>query len=194
MSRVHAAVVSLRVQGDQGPDPAAEGHGRAQVMAEVSARQAARSCRTHGRQPGVLARRLPARRFSAELLEELRNSPPRSSTRVRRRHVTIRHLYIERRMTPLNLYSSRPADAAARPCDARVRQRDQGAGRSQHLPGDMLYKNFGVTRLRPRGVLRLRRNRIHDRLQLPPRPPGAARRGRDVGRALVPRRAKRHVP
>jgi isocitrate dehydrogenase kinase/phosphatase len=52
-------------------------------------------------------------------------------------------------MQPLNLYLAEAAqdgDARASRGADRVRQRDQGPRRREHLSGDMLLKNFGVTR------------------------------------------------
>jgi isocitrate dehydrogenase kinase/phosphatase len=67
----------------------------------------------------------------------------------------------------------------------RVRQRHQGPGGRQHLP-----RRHAVEELRrdPPGqgrVLRLRRDRVHHRLQLPPRAAPAHRGRRDVRRDLV---------
>lgn len=62
-------------------------------------------------------------------------------------HLVIRHCYIERRMTPLNEY------LAAAPMDKRKKVIDDFAAAIRDLaganifPGDMMQKNFGVTRL-----------------------------------------------
>ena len=61
--RVHAAVVSVRVQGDPRQDRRIEGHRPAEGQAEVLARQAPRPRRTHDRHPRVFGRRVPARAF-----------------------------------------------------------------------------------------------------------------------------------
>jgi len=89
---------------------------------------------------------LPRARFSDALLEELRKEVP-SLLEEDDERIVLRHVYIERRMTPLNLYLRRASDAAL---DAAV----QGYGNAIRelaaaniFPGDMLYKNFGVTRL-----------------------------------------------
>jgi isocitrate dehydrogenase kinase/phosphatase len=92
---------------------------------------------------------LPLERFSAELLDELK-AHAASSIEFEGDQIVIQHMYIERRMTPLNLY----LEEAMREGDwGRVRDalRDYGnaikelAG-ADVFPGDMLLKNFGVTR------------------------------------------------
>ena len=87
----------------------------------------------------------PKNRFSAELLEELTKVAP-SIIRVEDDLLIISHLYIERRMIPLNLYL---ADAT----DEQVSDAIYGYGKAikqliaaNIFPGDMLLKNFGVTR------------------------------------------------
>jgi isocitrate dehydrogenase kinase/phosphatase len=87
----------------------------------------------------------PLARFSPELLAELEQEATSSIERDGDQLV-IKHLYIERRMTPLNIYLRR-ADAEVR----RRAIRDYGNALRQLaaaniFPGDMLLKNFGVTR------------------------------------------------
>jgi isocitrate dehydrogenase kinase/phosphatase len=89
----------------------------------------------------------PKARFSEELLRELRAYAPSLLLEEEDRYV-IRHLYIERRMTPLNLYLQ-----AASPTDKEAALKEYGLAIKQLaaaniFPGDMLYKNFGVTRNR----------------------------------------------
>ncbi|HWK60203.1 MAG TPA: bifunctional isocitrate dehydrogenase kinase/phosphatase [Eoetvoesiella sp.] len=89
---------------------------------------------------------LPRARFSDALLDELRREVPELLEEAGD-VIVLRHVYIERRMTPLNLYLARASDAAA---EAAVRQygdaiRELAA--ANIFPGDMLFKNFGVTRL-----------------------------------------------
>jgi isocitrate dehydrogenase kinase/phosphatase len=87
----------------------------------------------------------PRERFSPTLLAELQASAA-SSVLVDDDRVVIRHLYTERRVTPLNLYL-RDADARA----AREAVLDHGRtirdlAATNIFPGDLLLKNFGVTR------------------------------------------------
>ena len=87
----------------------------------------------------------PIDRFSAELMEELHNTVE-SSLSIEEGNVIIRHLYIERRMVPFNIYLDN-AD------EDMLTQGVRSYGNSikdmiaaNIFPGDMLLKNFGVTR------------------------------------------------
>ncbi|HEX9184377.1 MAG TPA: bifunctional isocitrate dehydrogenase kinase/phosphatase [Burkholderiales bacterium] len=92
---------------------------------------------------------LPLERFDEALLEELK-AEAASNIEFEDDKIVIKHVYIERRMQPLNLFL---AEATADHDAARVRQALHeygfaikelaGAG---IFPGDMLLKNFGVTR------------------------------------------------
>ena len=87
----------------------------------------------------------PRSRFSPELLRELKLNAP-SMVVEEADTIVINHCYIERRMTPLNLYLQ-----SATPEDARRALGEYGLAIKQLaaaniFPGDMLYKNFGVTR------------------------------------------------
>ncbi|AOW79141.1 bifunctional isocitrate dehydrogenase kinase/phosphatase [Colwellia sp. PAMC 20917] len=87
----------------------------------------------------------PKDRFSEELLTELLNVA-QSIIRFEDELIIIKHLYIERRMTPLNLY-------LAKASDEEIEEAMYGYGSAikqliaaDIFPGDMLLKNFGVTR------------------------------------------------
>jgi len=92
---------------------------------------------------------LPLERFAPELLEELK-AEAASNIEFEDDRIVIKHMYIERRMQPLNLY----LEEAMRDREtARVRQvlHDYGDAIKELagagiFPGDMLLKNFGVTR------------------------------------------------
>jgi isocitrate dehydrogenase kinase/phosphatase len=91
---------------------------------------------------------LPKRRFSPELLEELRREVP-SLIEEDGEDIVISHLYIERRMEPLNIYLEKhqPRDRQA----LELAIRDYGnaireLAAANIFPGDMLWKNFGITR------------------------------------------------
>ncbi|MFO7634764.1 MAG: isocitrate dehydrogenase kinase/phosphatase-domain containing protein, partial [Caldilinea sp.] len=58
----------------------------------------------------------------------------------------IRHLYIERRMVPLNLYIERADDAERERAVIEYGEAIKEMVAANIFPGDMLYKNFGVTR------------------------------------------------
>ncbi len=86
-------------------------------------------------------------RFSEELLAELLEDAP-SKVKVTDEEVIISHLYIEKKMLPLNLFLE---DAS--PEEAEEVIKDYGKAIKQLaavniFPGDMLLKNFGLTRLK----------------------------------------------
>ena len=87
----------------------------------------------------------PRTRFERELVQELKHFCP-SLIEEDRDMLVIRHLYIERRMIPLNIYL---ADANPEQIEHAVIEygnaiKDLVA--ANIFPGDMLWKNFGVTR------------------------------------------------
>jgi isocitrate dehydrogenase kinase/phosphatase len=86
-------------------------------------------------------------RFSDELLAELA-SEAAGTVRVGERIVDIRHLYSERRMIPMNLYLREADDSAAGDAIIDYGQAVKDLAASNIFPGDMLLKNFGVTRHR----------------------------------------------
>ncbi len=83
--------------------------------------------------------------FEPECLEELVNVAA-ENVEVRGDEVVVKHVYTERRLTPLNLYveqvSQKKADAAI--LDYGNAIKDLAA--ANIFPGDLLIKNFGVTR------------------------------------------------
>ncbi|WP_428718078.1 bifunctional isocitrate dehydrogenase kinase/phosphatase [Undibacterium curvum] len=91
----------------------------------------------------------PRSRFSEELLAEIAQYAP-SLLEVSEEEVVIRHLYIERRMTPLNIWlteAEQRGDLEA--MEHGVREYGNAIKElvaANIFPGDMLYKNFGVTR------------------------------------------------
>lgn len=87
----------------------------------------------------------PADRFEPRLLEELLESCA-STVHREDRMVVFEHLYTERRVTPLNLLlqETSPANAREVVIDAGYAIKDLAA--ANIFPGDMLIKNFGVTR------------------------------------------------
>jgi isocitrate dehydrogenase kinase/phosphatase len=77
-------------------------------------------------------------------MEELRRSAP-SVLEDEGETIVIKHLYIERRMQPLNLYLDRATsvqvDQAVRDYGNAIRE----LASANIFPGDMLWKNFGIT-------------------------------------------------
>ncbi|MGN6389938.1 MAG: isocitrate dehydrogenase kinase/phosphatase-domain containing protein, partial [Burkholderiaceae bacterium] len=91
----------------------------------------------------------PRNRFDDALLAELKAHAP-SMVLEEGDQIVIRHLYIERRMVPLNIWL---AEAEKRDDDAALERGVIEYGNAikdlvaaNIFPGDMLYKNFGVTR------------------------------------------------
>ena len=87
----------------------------------------------------------PKSRLDPALVEELRNVAP-SIVDDDGENLVIRHVYIERRMVPLNIYLER-----AEPAEREVALIEYGEAikdmvAANIFPGDMLYKNFGMTR------------------------------------------------
>ncbi len=90
--------------------------------------------------------RFPLAKFEPECLAELLEVAP-STIEVQGDEVLVRHCWTERRMTPLNIY----LDNATSEQQVRNALEDYGWAIKQLaaaniFPGDMLLKNFGVTR------------------------------------------------
>lgn len=88
---------------------------------------------------------LATRHFQPDLLAELQRVAA-ATVSVQGGDVIIRHCYTERRVTPLNLFlkGAHPAAALDAIVDYGTAVRDLAA--ANIFPGDMLLKNFGVTR------------------------------------------------
>jgi isocitrate dehydrogenase kinase/phosphatase len=87
----------------------------------------------------------PAARFEPDLLAELLTSTS-ETVRLRDGHVVISHLYTERRLNPLDLYLEDAPPEAAREAVVDYGQALKDLAATNIFPGDMLLKNFGVTR------------------------------------------------
>jgi isocitrate dehydrogenase kinase/phosphatase len=87
----------------------------------------------------------PRDRFTPELLEELRRLAP-SMIEESGNRIIVRHLYIERRMVPLNMYIDRgiPEQVIQSVREFGNALRELAA--VNIFAGDLLFKNFGVTR------------------------------------------------
>lgn len=91
----------------------------------------------------------PRKRFDGEVMAELEKLAP-SCFEIDGDQLIIKHLYIERRMEPLNIHLDRMERAnnieglehAIREYGSAIREMAQ----ANIFPGDMLWKNFGVTR------------------------------------------------
>ncbi len=89
---------------------------------------------------------LPLNRFSQELLDHLKEECA-SSLEFEDGLVIIKHLYIERRMTPLNIYLQTGTEAEVEHGITEYGNAIKQLAAANIFPGDMLFKNFGVTRL-----------------------------------------------
>ena len=89
--------------------------------------------------------RLPRSRFAPELLEEL-FSETASSVHADGEDLIFDHMYIERRMTPLNLFLREAPEAAAQRAVLDYGQCIRDLAYTNIFAGDLLLKNFGVTR------------------------------------------------
>ncbi len=84
-------------------------------------------------------------RFSEDLLAELTGDATRSVT-VDEEHVTLHHVYVERRLAPLDLYLREANPVKARSAIVDYGRAIKNLAAAGIFPGDMLLKNFGVTR------------------------------------------------
>ncbi len=84
-------------------------------------------------------------RFDEALLAELLQVAP-STVSVAGDHVVIRHLYLERRLTPLDLYIRQVPEEQAIAAIVDYGQAIKDLAVTNIFPGDVLLKNFGVTR------------------------------------------------
>jgi isocitrate dehydrogenase kinase/phosphatase len=91
----------------------------------------------------------PLNRFDEEVMDELHRLAP-SCFEINGDSLIIKHLYIERRMEPLNIHLDRmercnnvaAIEHAIKEYGSAIRELAQ----ANIFPGDMLWKNFGVTR------------------------------------------------
>ncbi len=85
------------------------------------------------------------KRFSPALLEELL-AVAAQTVSVEDEYVVIKHAYIERRVSPLNIYIRQADQDAARAAAIDCGQAIKDLAGTNIFTGDMLLKNFGVTR------------------------------------------------
>ncbi|SFK00315.1 isocitrate dehydrogenase kinase/phosphatase [Stutzerimonas kunmingensis] len=89
--------------------------------------------------------RFPKAKFDPECLAELLEVAP-STVEVQDDTVLVRHCWTERRMTPLNLYLEHASDEQVREVLEDYGLAIKQLAAANIFPGDMLLKNFGVTR------------------------------------------------
>lgn len=88
---------------------------------------------------------LPKDRISPELMAELRHE---AANKIEDwgDSIAVRHLYIERRMTPLNIYLEQASSQQLHDVIEEYGNAIKQLAAANIFPGDMLFKNFGVTR------------------------------------------------
>jgi isocitrate dehydrogenase kinase/phosphatase len=89
--------------------------------------------------------RFPLTRFDPALLEHLLDAAAETVT-VDGEDVVVAHCYVERRLRPLNLYLAEASPLAARHAVLDYGQAIRDLAATNIFPGDLLLKNFGVTR------------------------------------------------
>ena len=104
--------------------------------------------------------------------------------------VLVRHCYVERRLRPLDLYVREAAFDDARRAVLDYGQALKDMARSGIFPGDLLLKNFGVSRNVRALFYDFDELCLIERVPFP-RPAGSARRGRDAAAGRVAVRASR---
>ncbi|KPZ51580.1 MULTISPECIES: bifunctional isocitrate dehydrogenase kinase/phosphatase [unclassified Pseudoalteromonas] len=84
-------------------------------------------------------------RFSDELLKQMK-AQIGSSMVISGKALILKHVYVERKMTPLNLYINHCSDKALQQVMTDYGKAIKDLAGANIFPGDMLMKNFGVTR------------------------------------------------
>lgn len=84
-------------------------------------------------------------RFSDELIAELAADAARSVT-IDDESVTLQHVYVERRVIPLDIYVREANPVKARAAIVDYGRAIKNLAATNIFPGDMLLKNFGITR------------------------------------------------
>jgi isocitrate dehydrogenase kinase/phosphatase len=84
-------------------------------------------------------------RFSDELLDSLKRNVAQNVI-INDDNVIVKHAYVERRVTPLNIYLREVDEAEALTAVVDYGNAIKDLASSNIFPGDLLLKNFGVTR------------------------------------------------
>ena len=87
----------------------------------------------------------PIERFDNDLLEELRRDAPSMFEQLGD-HIIIKHVYIERRMIPLNIFIENMSDRKIESAIVEYGDAIKQLLSVNIFPGDLLYKNFGMTK------------------------------------------------
>jgi isocitrate dehydrogenase kinase/phosphatase len=87
----------------------------------------------------------PDSRFDPELIEEMKNVAP-SAIEHAEGQIVVDHMYVERRLTPLDLFIHDADDDKLRDAVLDYGNAIKELASADLFPGDLLLKNFGVTR------------------------------------------------
>ena len=86
----------------------------------------------------------PAQRFSDELLDDLLKNA-KNTVSLNNDRLILNHVYVERRVRPLNLYIKEVSKESAELAILDYGQALKDLAQTNIFPGDLLLKNFGVT-------------------------------------------------
>lgn len=89
---------------------------------------------------------LPRHRFTEECLTELLETAP-SKVTLQQDCVLISHVYVEKKMTPLNIFLQQADEVMAQKALRDYGRAIKQLAAANIFPGDLLLKNFGVTRV-----------------------------------------------
>ncbi|MEZ4987151.1 MAG: isocitrate dehydrogenase kinase/phosphatase-domain containing protein [Saprospiraceae bacterium] len=89
---------------------------------------------------------LPIKRIAPDLLAELQTECA-SRIELQDGNLILKHCYVEKRMIPLDVYLTKATDEEARDAINEYGKAIKELAAVNIFPGDMLLKNFGVTRL-----------------------------------------------
>ncbi len=89
--------------------------------------------------------KFPINRFSKEMLDDLLQEAS-NTVEIIENNLLIKHVYIERRVRPLNLYINEVGREKAEQAILDYGQAIKDLAQTNIFPGDLLLKNFGVTR------------------------------------------------
>lgn len=89
---------------------------------------------------------LPVDRFGPELLEEIKKTCASSIT-FENGNIIFKHIYLERRMMPLNIFMEKATEEELEHVIKDYGNAIKQLAAANIFPGDFLYKNFGLTQL-----------------------------------------------
>ena len=136
----------VRVQGDQGRHLPAEGHRPQAGEGKVPAGEVPRSRGTHGGYAGIQGRGISERSICTRGAGASCSALAPTVIEEEGDTLIVKHVYIERRMVPLNMHLDGADDEQVRHAIREYGDAIKQMAAANIFPGDMLFKNFGVTR------------------------------------------------